>query len=268
MTSTTLPLSNGTLSFRVAGSGPPLVLVHGVGLSAAIWQPQIDALSKTHRVIVLDMPGHGDSAPLAGDAPLEAFVSWLHEALKALAISPVSIAGHSMGALIALGYTATYPQNVTRVALLNGVYRRTDKARAAVLARAEEIASGALNPNAPLDRWFDAPSPEKTLTAKLLSQVSPEGYATAYRAFATGDDTYADALAHITCPLLALTGEGDANSSAEMARTMARIAPDGEAYIIEGHHHMAPLTAAKETNAALTKWLDRQPQAAKDQTYD
>ena len=61
MTLTTLHLSEryGTLSYRKAGQGAPVVLIHGVGMQSIAWHPQIAALSRTHRVFALDMPGHG-----------------------------------------------------------------------------------------------------------------------------------------------------------------------------------------------------------------
>ena len=65
MTLKTLPLSeDGTrLSYREAGEGAPLVLIHGVGMQSAAWAPQFPALSRRCRVLALDMPGHGGSSP-------------------------------------------------------------------------------------------------------------------------------------------------------------------------------------------------------------
>ena len=54
-------IHNG-IAYLETGEGEPLLLIHGVGLNAEAWGPQIDALSDTHRVIALDMPGHGGSA--------------------------------------------------------------------------------------------------------------------------------------------------------------------------------------------------------------
>jgi pimeloyl-ACP methyl ester carboxylesterase len=85
--------------------------------------------------------------------------------------------------------------------------------------------------------------------------VDPAGYAAAYRAFATGDDVYADRWEAITCPALVLTGDGDANSTPDMTRTMAASAPRGRAIVIEGHRHMVNLTAPDRVTAALRDWL-------------
>ena len=103
MTLQTLQLSNGDTRYVQAGAGAPVLLLHGVGLQAEAWGPQIAALSADHRVIALNMPGHGGSDLLAAGADLPAYVAWAAEAIRALGIAPVAVAGHSMGAFIAAG---------------------------------------------------------------------------------------------------------------------------------------------------------------------
>lgn len=261
MTLKTLQLSEDgpLLSYRDKGSGAPVVLIHGVGMQSAAWAPQIDALSERFRVLALDMPGHGGSSPLPAGSQLDAYVAWLDQAVTTLNIAPVSLAGHSMGALIAGGYAISFPDKVARVALLNGVFRRSPEARAAVEARAAELGSGHVDAAAPLQRWFGEDGRHKAARAQVarwLSEVSPAGYAAAYSAFSQGDDLYADRFGEIRCPLLALTGEQDPNSTPAMAKAMATAAPEGRAEIITGHRHMVNLTAPKRVTQALLDWLE------------
>lgn len=266
MTSTIPPLSKlqlpapyGQLSYREAGRGEPLVLIHGVGMQSAAWGPQIKDLSKTHRVLALDMPGHGQSAALPKGSDLAAYVAWLHAALHALDTGPVNLAGHSMGALIAGGFAAEHPGMLRRVAVLNGVYRRAPQARRAVEARAAEICQGQVDLETPLARWFGNTAIEQQARADVaswLSQVDIGGYATAYGAFARGDSTYGAAWPRISCPMLALTGDCDPNSTPAMARAMAEAAQDGTVDIIPGRH-MVNLTAPGTVTNRLAHWLLR-----------
>lgn len=269
MTSTIRPLSEpyGSLSYREVGQGAPLVLVHGVGMQSAAWGPQIDALSRSHRVIALDMPGHGGSSPLPEGAKLPDFVAWLAAVFRDLDLEDVSLAGHSMGALIALGFAIDHPERLARVALLNGVYRRSIAARSAVEARADEIKAGIVDFDTPLSRWFgDSPSEQaaRADVAAWLGQVDLEGYATAYGAFARGDQVYADRLAEITCPFLAITGDGDPNSTPEMTHAMADAVAHGRALVISGHRHMVNLTAPDVVTAAMQTWLDWREEGSAD----
>lgn len=258
MSTIQLQSNSQQLSYQVAGAGEPLVLIHGVGMQSEAWRPQIDYLSKTHKVFALDMPGHGGSTPLAPDATLPDFVEWLHNALTALQLNVVGVIGHSMGALIVAGFTICYPQKVKYLALLNAVFKRNAKASAAVQARAAEIRAGIVDFEAPLQRWFgDSEQNIRNDVAKWLQQMDVQSYATAYTAFAKSDAIYADKWHLIACPLLALTADGDINSTPEMSQNMAEIAQNGEAVIIKGHRHMVSLTAADIVNNALSDWLTK-----------
>jgi len=236
-----------------------VILVHGVGMRIEAWQPQIEFLQRRARVIAVDLPGHGLSAALGKPPVLSNYVDWFGDFLSELDLGDVNVVGHSMGALIATGAVSSLPDRIRRVALLNGVYKRSITARHAVEARADEIVSGVFDRNAPLDRWFS--SEERggdayRLVGALLQAVDVAGYATAYRAFATGDSLYADCWPKVSCPALFLTGDGDLNSTAEMAREMAAATVRGEAVVIAGHRHMVNLTAPEEVNEALMDWLN------------
>lgn len=258
MMSQILPLSDGmTAHALLQGAGSPVVLIHGVGMQAQTWTPQIAALAAHHRVIAVDMPGHGRSDPLPEQAGLPAFVAWAADVITALNLGPVSLVGHSMGALITLGLTVERPDLVARAALLNAVYLRDPAASAAVRKRAAEISMQLGGIEHTLDRWFRAS--ETALRDKVagwLQAMSPQGYATAYRAFALGDAVYADRLPQVTCPLLVMTSDGDANSTPAMTETMASIAPCARAVVIAGHRHMVTLTAPHIVNTELLRWLD------------
>ncbi len=245
-------------AYHDVGEGEPLVLIHGVGMRLEAWAPQIAAISRSHRIVAVDMPGHGESAALPSGSKLEAFVAWFGGFLDEMALGEVNVAGHSMGALIAGGAAATFGERIKRVAYLNGVYRRDREAKAAVLARAAAIPLVGVDKEGPLLRWFgdDAQSAAaRELTRNWLSLVDPQGYATAYAAFAGGDETYADRWPDVSAPALFLTGSDDPNSTPLMAEQMATAAPRGWARIVEGHRHMVNLTAPDIVNELLTEWL-------------
>ena len=264
MMSRTLPLYDGATARVIeAGQGAPVLLIHGVGMRAEAWAPQIAGLAATAHVIAVDMPGHGDSDPLPGTPALPDYVAWAARVIQVLGLGPVSVAGHSMGSLIAAGLAIERPDLVRRAALLNGVHRRSPEARAAVLARAAEIAAGGGNIEAPLARWFTPEQADlRAQVAGWLQAVSPAGYAAAYRAFARGDGVYADRLSNIRCPLLVLTADGDVNSTPAMTQAMAAMAPLGRAVVIEGHRHMVNLTAPDAVTAELQRWLNTKEIAA------
>jgi flavin reductase (DIM6/NTAB) family NADH-FMN oxidoreductase RutF/pimeloyl-ACP methyl ester carboxylesterase len=249
----------GGTAFIEAGSGEPLLLIHGVGMNAEAWGPQIEAFSKTHRVIALDMLGHGSSAMPPEDATLDDYVQQARRLLDDLGISAANVLGHSMGGLVAMGLAIAKPQRVKRLAVLNSVFERTDAARAAVEARAAEIASGApLDDTAALERWFGRDHPAlREATRAWLATTNRQGYATAYRIFATADRLFSGSLYGILCPALFATGSDDPNSTPAMAEAMARGAPRATSAVIEGARHAMTMTHPDETNALLRTLLER-----------
>ena len=251
-------LSRNGAAYHESGQGEALVLIHGVGMRLEAWAPQITDFEKTHRVIAVDMPGHGESAKLPVGSTIRDFVAWLKLFLDDLGLSRVSIAGHSMGAMISGGAVATFPERIERIAYLNGVHKRDPEAKAAVLARAAAIATTGVDKEGPLVRWFgDDPQSDEAreLTRGWLEVVDPQGYAVAYGAFAGGDDVYCDCWPNVICPAMFLTGDGDPNSTPEMAEEMAGKAQNGWARVIGEHRHMVNLTAPGVVNDMMREWL-------------
>ena len=111
---------------QTMGDGPPLVLLHGLLLgSMASWYfSAAPELAKHHRVILYDLRGHGRTARCPGGFDLATQCDDLAALLAALSIdpgeisSPLSLCGHSFGALIALRFALAHPERVTRLALV------------------------------------------------------------------------------------------------------------------------------------------------------
>lgn len=100
-------LRGARLTWREAGRGPALVLLHGIGSGALAWAAQLDAFAPTHRVLAWDAPGYGDSAPLSQARPLAAdYAAVLAQWLAALSIERCTLVGHSLGALVAAAFAA------------------------------------------------------------------------------------------------------------------------------------------------------------------
>ncbi len=112
------------------GSGPPLVLVHGVADQAGTWFQVAPGLAETHRVLLIDLPGHGESAPATGPLRMttvvEGFETWLEARLEAAGGEPALVVGNSMGAWVAMLAAQRRPELVKRVVAVNGGPLRPD----------------------------------------------------------------------------------------------------------------------------------------------
>jgi pimeloyl-ACP methyl ester carboxylesterase len=84
------------------GSGPPLVLIHGIGSQWQMWRPVLDRLSREREVVAVDLPGFGESAPLPGRPTVEALAGAVAEFLDGIGLGGAHAAGNSLGGAVAL----------------------------------------------------------------------------------------------------------------------------------------------------------------------
>ena len=255
----------GGTGYCRAGGGPALLLIHGVGMHAGFWAPQMAAFAPQWDVIAYDTLGHG-SSPLPPEHPsLGDYSEQLLALLDGLGLQSVYLVGHSMGALIALEVALAHPERINAVVPMNAVYCRSSTQRTAVQARAAALETGAQDlawRQSAIDRWFGAPVPPELLEAAAwvgasLATVSPMGYARAYGLFSRADAAHEGRLKALTMPALFLTGEKDENSPPDMSMRMAAEAPLGRAVALTGQRHMMSLAAPHLVNDTLGEFLLR-----------
>ena len=109
----------GRIRYFVGGSGPPLVLVHGLGGMATNWRLVAPALAGERRVVIPDLPGHGASDPLQDARTLDPFADAALAVVAAEGAAPAPWVGHSMGGAVALHAAVREPDAVTGLVLAN-----------------------------------------------------------------------------------------------------------------------------------------------------
>jgi pimeloyl-ACP methyl ester carboxylesterase len=105
-------------AFRVAGSGPAVVLVHGIGDSSATWQPVLPALAERHLVIAPDLLGHGDSDKPRADYSVAAYANGIRDLLGVLGVERATLVGHSLGGGVAMQFAYQFPERTERLVLV------------------------------------------------------------------------------------------------------------------------------------------------------
>ena len=259
----------GGTRYRVEGSGPWLVLVHGVGMDHAMWAPVVAELAASHRVLTYDMLGHGQSAKPPGPYGLRDFVEQFLRLVDALGVPRFDLVGFSMGALVAQGVALAAPKRVGGLVLLNGVFDRSPEERAAVDARVKDVRNGnfAQSVETALERWFTPAfhnsHPEVVQQVRAhMSGNDLDAYAAAYHVFATADAELAPRVDQIAVPTLVATGSDDRRSTAAMARALADRLPRGRLHLIEGQRHLTPLEAPKLVAALIGDFLESEGSTA------
>ena len=108
--------------FNTFGHGPTVVLVHGLGTSAQDWLPVARVLARTHRVVMVDLPGHGESAMPEPFSLAQATLA-LDEALAEQGSEPVILVGHSVGGLVCTAEALDHPERVRGLVLLDAALK-------------------------------------------------------------------------------------------------------------------------------------------------
>ena len=115
-----LETGRGQLVYWRGGEGRPLVLLHGSGEAAGTFAAVVPDLIGDHRLLIPDLPGHGDSEPGEGILPMALIFGGLEALLEEAALEDPVLAGNSMGAWLAMLYAHKYPDRVSRVVAING----------------------------------------------------------------------------------------------------------------------------------------------------
>ena len=212
------------LRYYVGGSGPPVVLVHGLGGLASNWRLVAPLLAASRRVLVPELPGHGGSVPLPRGATLDAFADAVLAVCELEGAAPAPWVGHSLGGAVALRAAVRRPDAVSGIVLAAGAGISSSTRR----AEATLTLLGIVRPGRLLGRhrarvsrsrlgrtvafgWWGVSDPaglEPDMAEAFLAGPSQHAdTATAARAL-VADDPRAD-LDRVRCPCLCLWGADD-----------------------------------------------------------
>lgn len=229
-----------TIAYEVAGSGPPVVLVHGLSGSSRWWRRNIGALTPHRRVYVVDLIGFGASRAQLPFALAEA-AGYLTRWLDQLELERISLVGHSMGGMIAAELAADAPERVDRLVLVDPAALPLDARRlrhALSLLRELRYLSPSFLPvliadalrAGPLTLW-------RAATALMLADLRPK-------------------LALIRAPTLVIWGEHDALVPVAFAQQLAQYLRYEELVVIKGAGHVPMWDRPQEFNRVLLEFFD------------
>ena len=106
------------LAYTLKGAGPTTVLIHGWACNRRFWKEQIPALARSHRVLALDLRGHGDSEVPDHGYTLSQLAEDVHTLIGDIGLGPVTVVGHSMGGMVAQEMALSYPDDLSALVLV------------------------------------------------------------------------------------------------------------------------------------------------------
>jgi 3-oxoadipate enol-lactonase len=254
-----------SLFIHEAGRGPAVVLLHGSPSSVAFFEPLVAALQSHRRVLIPELPGYGQSPPLAGPGLFERTQERLEEALRARGVTQAAVVGFSLGAYRALRLALTGRLEVTHVATLGGFaaltveHRDAMRATATMLQGMRDFADPAFR--RPVALNFMAPAfatahPKAVAGVEAwLDSTTPAWLALEALATASAEDLH-PLLASLRAPLTARVGELDRSTPPAYSERMVAAAPRAVLQRVPGCAHALLLEDREGTVAAVRAALD------------
>jgi pimeloyl-ACP methyl ester carboxylesterase len=270
----TVRLHGRAVTYAEAGSGPVLLLIHGIAGTFENWEAVFDLLAREHTVIAPDLPGHGASAPAAGDYSLGAHAAGLRDLLITLGHERATLVGHSLGGGIAMQLAYHFPEMAERLVLVSSGGLGPEVSpllRAAALPGASVIIAGTAGPGrvagSALARGLGAvglrPHADVAEVARGYASLSDPGRRAAFLATLRGvvgtEGQRVDAADRLYLaegmPVLIIWGESDRIIPARHGENAHDAIPGSRLEIFEGVGHLPHLEAPGRFVAVLERFL-------------
>ena len=231
----------GEVRYREAGSGPPLVLVHGLGCSADYWVRNGPWLAaRGFRVLAPDLPGFGRTRGPQGGLSIPAQAAAVDRFADALGLPPAAFVGHSLSCQSVLELAAVRPDRVAALVLAapTGDRRRKRLLRESV---------GFLR---------DVPREPLSIVPLIAQAYLRAGFTRWLRTWIAGKrhDSFA-AAARVSAPALVLVGDRDPVVSVAFGEALAEAIPGGRVEVVPGGTHAVIYATAERFNQAVARFL-------------
>ena len=241
------------------GEGPPIVLIHGLGGSLHIWHGVTETLALQHHVIALDLRGHGRSDHGSGGYSVQQWAQDVTALISALELPPVTLVGHSLGALVAQQAALDRDEAIDQLILLGGISWFEPDTKAAYEARADQVEAEGLD--AIVDDWLDGALAPRTrarlpqltgLLRDLYLRNDPKAYARSCRALAKMPKI---PRSDIGQPTLLMVGDHDRSTPMAMTEELHTEIPVSRVKVIPTAAHWAMLEQPDVIAAAILEYL-------------
>jgi 3-oxoadipate enol-lactonase len=252
-------IANGIAQFyERRGAGPPLVLIHALGVDHRMWEAQSRQLDDVCTVYSYDVRGHGLTDVPAGPYTLLDFAEDLAGLLDALGVAEAHLVGLSMGGIIAQQFAISWPDRVRSLVLADTASEYNQEARRQLAERARIVDERGMAPvvESIIGRWFteefQRTNPDSVNQIRIsLIATMPMGYASSCRAVGSVDLT--EGLVSIRVPTLVLVGSEDRSTPPETALRIHEYIPGSSYEVIPGAAHLSNVSNPREFNDGVIR---------------
>lgn len=251
------------LWYEEHGSGTPIVFIHGWCMSSAVWEHQREWLADSFRVITLDLPGHGKSAPYADDFRIRGCAADVATLIGQLGLDNVIIAGWSLGVLVAIETWLLCKERLSGLVLISGTPRFVQSldfpdglSHAEVDGMAKKVQRSIRRArDGFLTHMFAVGEDESAHVHRLLSSIPVPSTDVALQALeALAITDIRDCLPAIDIPTLIMHGDRDVICLPKASDFMTRQIPKSRQVVFSNCGHVPFLTQSKKFNGCLEEF--------------
>lgn len=246
-----------------AGSGPALLLVHGLTASHAVWQPTIEAFADRWRVIAPDLPGHGESAKPDAPYTIDFFAGMVRSLARALEVREAVVCGSSLGGRVALELALYYPAFTRALVLAAPAVGYSIAMRP--VGQALQALTGPRILRASLERFFQQNFHDRTrlghiarsriLEERLAAPDFPEFTRAVARSLAGVLRSERQPIERVTQPVLVVWGRQDRLVPLRRSAEILRRIPHARLQVLERCGHLPMLEQPGAFNTAVAEFL-------------
>ena len=233
----------------VRGTGKPLVCLHGWGMHGGIFEPVADVMQKSHQLMLLDLPGHGNSRPIADFDNLDVLTSHVKSQIENLTSEKITILAWSMGGLVGQWLAINHPELIEKLVLVSGTacFENKDDWQHGIQPQVlQQFAAGLEHDyKATLDRFlslqFMGADDQKTHLRHARDLIAhkpvPDVHALDHGLQLLSNTDLRSHVQDIHCPVLIMSGERDKLVPTSAVRMLAEKVKNGNAVIFKGCGH-------------------------------
>ncbi len=250
------------IAYQRSGSGPPLVLLHGILGDSRDWRPQLEGLSDSLDVIAWDAPGCGQSSDPPEDGFGAAdFADYLEGLLRALGATPAHVGGLSWGGALALELYGRHPDTVASLILADTYAGWKGSLPDEIVEQrlASCLRESRMRPDEFIPDWVpglvtdNAPQKLRDEIIAIMSDFHPAGYRVMALAF--GGLDLRPVLPRIRVPALLLWGDEDRRSPLTVGKAMCDSIPGSRLVVIPGAGHFSNMEQPQRFNAEVREFV-------------
>lgn len=239
----------------------PLVLIHGLGATMEIWFPQIPDFARHFPVIAIDLPGCGKSPEIKGELTIQSVTKAVYQQIRAITPDPVNLLGISLGGIVALEYSAAYPQSVQNLILLSTPYTFPNEIKPLLRKNIQDYQSMTMHEisSTRINKAFGKLASQEMINFLVENIQRTKHSVYLQYAQAPIETEFTLNYSKVKAKTLIISGELDYIATPEDSKKIQKLIPGSKVAVLKDTGHALSLENPREMNREVLEFLAARP---------